>query len=273
MQTRMLLMTLTAVFAACLSRAESALAQSDRELTNSIGMKLVLIPKGKFAMGSAPGNPESDGDERQHEVTLTRDYYIGAFEVTQSQFERVMGRNPSQLQGPGIEDGGANHPVDQVSWFDAVDFCKRLSKRSEEEAAGRKYRLPSEAEWEYACRAGSPGEFAFGNDVRLLGEYAWYKENSVGLERYPVGRKKPNAWGLYDMHGNAWDWCADWYELYSGRPAIDPSGPSRGTDRVYRGGGIGYAAPYCRSANRTATNPSFAGFVSFRVAMVTSSDK
>ncbi|MCE2792618.1 MAG: formylglycine-generating enzyme family protein [Planctomycetota bacterium] len=267
------LMLITAILATCLSSTESVSAQADKEITNSIGMKLVLIPRGKFAMGSARGNPEADADERQHEVTLTRDCYLGAFEVTQSQFEKVMGRNPSQFQGPSIEDGGANHPVDQVSWFDAVEFCKRLSELTEERAAGRTYRLPSEAEWEYACRAGSSDEFAFGNDVGLLGDYAWYEENSVGLQRYPVGRKKPNAWGLYDMHGNAWEWCADWYEEYSGQPAIDPTGPSKGADRVYRGGSISRGAPYCRSANRTATNPSFAGFVSFRVAMNALTDK
>ena len=262
---RLLLMML--ILASCLSSTDTVSAQADKEITNSIGMKLVLIPKGKFAMGSAIGNPESDGDERQHDVTITRDYYIGAFEVTQSQFEEVMGRNPSQYQGPSLEGGGADYPVDQVSWFEAVEFCKRLSQLSEERAAGRTYRLPSEAEWEYACRAGSPDEFAFGNDLRLLGEYAWYEGNSVGLEGYPVGRKKPNAWGLYDMHVNKWEWCADWYEVYSGRAAIDPTGPSQGTDRVYRGGSVSRGAPYCRSANRTATNPSFAGFISFRVAM------
>ncbi|MFM7039147.1 MAG: formylglycine-generating enzyme family protein [Planctomycetaceae bacterium] len=261
------LMLITAVLITCLNSSQIATAQTVKEFKNSIGMQLVLIPRGQFAMGSARGNPEADGDERQHQVTLTRDYYIGAFEVTQSQFKRVMGRNPGQFQGPGIEDGGANLPVDQISWFDAVEFCKRLSERTEEQAAGRVYRLPSEAEWEYACRAGSPDEFAFGNDVRLPGEYAWYRENSVGLRTSAVGRKKPNAWGLYDMHGNAREWCADWYEVYSGRPAIDPTGPHEGTDRVYRGGSIGYSAAYCRSANRTATSPAFAGFVSFRVAM------
>jgi len=239
---------------------------SSREFVNSIGMKLVRVPKGEFVMGSRPGNPNADGDERAHAVTLTRDYWIGAFEVTQSQYERVMGRNPSLGQGPGIEDGGAHHPVDRISWNDAVEFCTRLSALPDERAAGRVYRLPTEAEWEYACRAGSPGEYAFGDDVRMLGEYAWYAENS-GIEPHPVGRKKPNAWGLYDMHGNAWEWCADWYERYSGGPAIDPTGPSQGTDRVYRGGSNGYAAPYCRSANRTATRPSWEGFVSVRVAM------
>ena len=243
---------------------------SSNEITNSIGMKLMLVPKGEFAMGSARGNRNSDGDERQHAVTITRDYFIGAFEVTQAQYEQVMGRNPSQFQGSRIPGGGANHPVERVSWNDAVEFCRRLSDRPEERAAGRVYRLPSEAEWEYACRAGSPGEFAFGNDAQQLGDYGWYAANGGG-QTHAVGQKKPNAWGLYDMHGNAWEWCADWYEVYSGRPAIDPTGPSQGTDRVYRGGSWNYGPGYCRSANRTATRPSFEGFdflsISFRVAM------
>ena len=233
-------------------------------------MKLVLIPKGEFAMGSARGNQNADGDERQHAVTITRDYYIGAFEVTQAQFEQVMGRNPSQFQDATIRGGGANHPVERVSWNDAVEFCRRLSERPEERAAGRVYRLPSEAEWEYACRAGSPGDFAFGDDAQQLGDYGWFAANGGG-QTNPVGQTKPNAWGLYDMHGNAWEWCGDRYERYSGRPAIDPTGPSQGTDRVYRGGSWNYAASYCRSANRTATGPSFEWFdflsISFRVAM------
>lgn len=247
-----------------------------REFSNSIGMKLVLVPKGDFAMGSRGGNPNADLDERQHAVRITRDYFIGAFEVTQAQFERVMGRNPSVFQGTQLPGDSGNHPVESVSWIDAVEFCRRLSELPEEKAARRVYRLPTEAEWEYACRAGSPGEYAFGDQVELLDEYCWYATNSGG-RTHPVGEKKPNAWGLHDMHGNAWEWVADWYEPHSGRAAIDPTGPRRGTDRVYRGGGWQYSAPYCRSANRTATRPDFEGFdflsISFRVAMDASADE
>jgi formylglycine-generating enzyme required for sulfatase activity len=243
---------------------------SAKEVVNSIGMKLMLIPKGEFSMGSARGNPNADLDERQTPVTITRDYYIGAFEVTQAQFQRVMGRNPSQFQGSRVQGSSENHPVERISWNDAVEFCERLSELPEEKAAGRVYRLPSEAEWEYACRAGSPDDYAFGNQTQLLGEYCWYAANSGG-RTHPVGQKKPNAWGLYDMHGNAWEWCADWYERHGGKPLVDPTGPAPGTDRVYRGGGWQYKASYCRSANRTATRPSFDGFdflsISFRVAM------
>jgi formylglycine-generating enzyme required for sulfatase activity len=243
---------------------------SSREVINSIGMKLMLVPKGQFAMGSPRGARNADLDERQTAVTITRDYHIGAFEVTQAQFQRVMGRNPSQFQGTRVEGGGEHRPVEQVSWNDAVDFCKRLSELPEEKAAGRVYRLPTEAEWEYACRGGNAGEYAFGDRVEALGDYAWFEDNSDG-RTHPVGKKKPNAWGLHDMHGNVWEWCADWYVPHAGRPLIDPTGPLQGTDRVYRGGGWSYAASYCRSANRTATNPSFAGFeflsIGFRVAM------
>ncbi len=164
----------------------------------------------------------------------------------------------------------ADHSVDRVSWNDAVEFCRRLSERPAEKAAGRVYRLPSEAEWEYACRAGSPGELASGDDAQQLGDYGWYAANGGG-QTHAVGQKKPNAWGLYDMHGNAWEWCAAWYERYSGRSLIDPTGPSQGTDRVFRGGSWNHAASYCRSANRTATGLSFEGFdflgIGFRVAM------
>jgi formylglycine-generating enzyme required for sulfatase activity len=247
-----------------------------KELVNTIGMKFIFIPKGQFAMGSAPGDRDADLDERQHSVTITRDFYIGAFEVTQSQFERVMGRNPSQFQGKSFRDGGFNHPVERVSWNDAAEFCKRLSELPEEKAAGCVYRLPTEAEWEYACRAGSSDAYAFGDQPQRLGEYCWYAPNGDG-QTHPVGEKKPNAWGLYDMHGNAWEWCADWYERHSNRPQVDPVGPSEGTDRVYRGGSWNYAAAYCRSANRTATAPAFEGFdflsISFRVVMDASTER
>ncbi|MFM7737787.1 MAG: formylglycine-generating enzyme family protein, partial [Planctomycetota bacterium] len=169
-----------------LSSAGTVEAQTPKEITNSIGMKLVLIPKGTFQMGSPPSEDGSQDNERQHEVTLTRDYYLGAFEVTQAQYEKVMGKNPSYFQGKMVEQripakkppqtgrtiedekiipvDSSNHPVEQVSWDEAVEFCKRLSALPEERKAGRVYRLPTEAEWEYACRAGSQTAFYFGDD-------------------------------------------------------------------------------------------------------------
>jgi formylglycine-generating enzyme required for sulfatase activity len=246
------------------------------EAVNSIGMKFVRVPKGTFAMGSQRGNRNADLDERQHEVTLSRDYFIGAFECTQEQYERVMGKNPSQFQDPRSKGSTANHPVERVSWNDAAEFCRRLSELPAEKAAGRSYRLPTEAEWERACRGGSTGEFAFGDDAAALGDYAWYEPNGGG-QTHPVGQKRPNAFGIYDMHGNAWEWCADWYVEHSSRPVVDPTGPANGTDRVYRGGSWNYTAPYCRSANRTATKPDFDSFgfdflsISFRVVMTDAS--
>ena len=239
-------------------------------LTNSIGMKLVLIKGGSFTMGGDPAREDVDTDERQFKATISKDYYIGVFEVTQSQYAKVMGKNPSQFQGKRVNGSTSNFPVEQVSWNDAVQFCKKLSERPKERAAGRTYRLPTEAEWEYACRAGTETSFSFGDDPGRLGEYAWFASN--GQERtHEVGKKKPNAWGLHDMHGNAWEWCADWYDYYPRASTVDPTGPPSGSDRVYRGGSWNYEPRYSRSANRTATAGDFRGFpflsISFRVAM------
>ncbi len=248
------------------------------DVVNSIGMKFVRVPKGTFLMGSPRGNPNADLDERQHEVTISRDFSIGAFECTQEQYERVMGKNPSQFQDPRNKESTANHPVERISWNDAAEFCRRLSELPAEKAAGRSYRLPTEAEWEFACRGGSAGEFAFGDDAAALGDYAWYEPNGGG-QTHPVGQKRPNAFGIYDMHGNAWEWCADWYVEHSRRPVVDPTGPANGTDRVYRGGSWNYSAGYCRSANRTATKPDFDSFgfdflsIGFRVVMDDASTK
>ena len=152
------------------------------------------------------------------------------YEVTQEQYERVMGKNPSRFKGPQL-------PVERVSWKAAVSFCTKLSAFPEEQAAGRTYRLPTEAEWEYACRAGSTTDFCFGDAEWGLDDYAWYEDNS-DHRTHPVGQKRPNAWGLYDMHGNVWEWCADWHDeaYYEASPVDDPQGPATGVDRVGRGG-------------------------------------
>ena len=278
MQSRLILMMVTAVFATCLSSAGAVMAQSEKEMTNSNGMKLVLVPKGTFQMGSPPSEDGSEDNERQHEVTLTRDYYLGAFEVTQAQYEKVMGKNPSNFQGKEVEQripakkhpqtgrtiedekiipvDSSNHPVERVSWEEAVEFCKKLSDLPEEKAAGRVYRLPTEAEWEYACRAGSKSAYGFGDERDSLDDYAWYGENGDS-KTHPVGQKKPNAWGLYDMHANVWEWCSDWYGDYPKGALSDPVGPREGSNRVYRGGCWCFEAAICRSAYRNRGYPSF----------------
>jgi len=182
-------------------------------------MKMVLIRPGKFMMGQG-----SD----QHEVAISKPFYMGVTEVTRAQYQAVMGTIPSFSKGP-------TNPVGGVSWNDTTEFCKKLSGKTRQTV-----RLPTEAEWEYACRAGTQTAFSFGDDPSALGDYAWHRGNSGGRS-LPVGQKKPNAWGLYDMHGNVWEWCADWYGKYPSRafwegPATDPSGPASGTARVLRGG-------------------------------------
>jgi formylglycine-generating enzyme required for sulfatase activity len=230
-------------------------------ITNSIGMKLARIPKGAFMMGSPESEEGRYSDEGpQHSVTISKDYYLGAYEVTQEQYQRIMGENPSEFKG-------TNNPVETVSWEDAVAFCKKLSELPEEKAAGRVYRLPTEAEWEYACRAGSTTRFGFGDSDSQLGSYAWFDENSARTT-HPVGEKTSNAWGLYDMHGNVWEWCADWKGDYSTSAVTDPAGPATGSYRVFRGASWRDGAAYCRSAIRNRYVPSYRyPFDGFRVAL------
>ena len=232
-------------------------------ITNSIGMKLVLIPAGTFTMGSPVGEVGRISSEMQHEVTLSKSYYLGAFEVTQNEYERVMGNNPSKSKG-------AKNPVEMVSWDEAVSFCKKLSEMPMEKAAGREYRLPTEAEWEYACRAGSSKAYSFGETAESLGEYAWFGVGSA-VTTHPVGEKKANRWGLYDMHGNAWEWCQDWFGIYPTGAVTDPQGPNGGLWRVSRGGGWSIDAGRCRSANRGRNNPSNGNAsYGFRLALIPS---
>ena len=226
--------------------AESDITTEGDVTTNSIGMKLKLIPAGTFMMGSEDG----DSDEKPvHQVTLTRPFLLGVYEVTQEQYERVMGVNPSDFLG-------SDNPVDRVSWEDAVEFCQKLSALPQEKRAGHVYRLPTEAEWEYAFRAGTTTKYSFGDDESQLGEYAWFGDNA-GKKTHPVGEKKPNAWGLYDMHGNVWEWCQDWYGGYPSVAVTDPTGASTGSLRVFRGGGWHGPAEFCRSAARNGLSPSY----------------
>jgi formylglycine-generating enzyme required for sulfatase activity len=219
-------------------------------------MELKLIPAGKFTMGQVGG----DSDETPHEVMLTKPYYIGVHEVTNAQWQRVMGSVPSNWND-------ADRPVENVSWEDAVKFCKKLSALAEERVAGREYRLPTEAEWEHACRAGSTTKYCFGDGESQLRDYGWFDGNS-GSQTHPVGQKKANAWGLFDMHGNVWEWCSDWHGDYGKNVVTDPQGPSGGSGRVVRGGCWVSTAGYCRSADRGGYDPSYRiNYLGFRLAL------
>ena len=178
-------------------------------------------------MGSPAIEAGREPTETQHEVTITNSYYLGAFEVNQDQYEKVMGDNPSHFKG-------GKNPVDHVYWQEAVYFCKTLSKLPEEKAAGRVYRLPTEAEWEYACRAGSTTAYSFGDNAQRLSEYAWFGDVPGG-KTHPVGEKKPNRWGLYDMHGNVSEWCRDWYGPYASFAETNPDSPDLGVARKVPG--------------------------------------
>jgi len=242
-------------------RDESKPARTQRHLTLNLGagvtMELVRISAGKFTMGSS-GREEGSGDDERppREVTISRAFHIGVTEVTQAQWHAVMRGEP--WDGRSSVKTGADWPAVYLSWTDAVEFCKKLSEKT-----GKTVRLPTEAEWEYACRAGTKTRFYYGQDpgYRQLRNYAWYYENAWGKdERYGhrVRRKKPNAWGLYDMHGNVWEWCGDWYakDAYApGEEQTDPRGPDSGRTRVLRGGSCGIYAKGCRSAARGSDRP------------------
>ncbi len=204
--------------------------------TNSIGMEFVLIPAGAFGMGSATG----DRDEKPvHQVTISQPFYLGKYEVTQDQWQKVMGANPSLFQGD------PNRPVEQIWWTDVQAFIRKLNAKE----GHSKYRLPTEAEWEYAARAGTSTAYSYGDDASLLPPYAWYKDNARG-QTHPVGQLKPTPWSLYDMHGNVWEWVQDWYKRYAPDAVTDPQGPRTGTHRSRRGCGWNNVAKICRTTNR-----------------------
>jgi len=211
----------------------------------TLNIKFVLIPAGTFMMGSPEDEPGRFASETLHEVTITRPFYMQTTQVTQGQWKKVMGNNPSYFQGDD------NLPVEQVSWNDVQEFIGKLNKNEGKD----KYRLPSSAQWEYACRAGSSTMYSFGDDLGHLGEYAWYDENS-GNVTHPVGLKKPNDWGLYDMYGNVWEWVQDWYGDYPSGSVTDPEGPLSGPSRLFRGGsGVGCTKECCRTAFRGGDRP------------------
>lgn len=243
-------------------------------IVNNIGMKFVLIPAGNFKMGSMfdpsevadryGGEAKYYEDERpQHSVEITKPFYLQSTEVTQGQWKKVM---ESDNTPSHFKECGDDCPVDSVSWYDAQDFIKRLNQLENT----KKYRLPTEAEWEYACRAGTTTAFSFGDELDKIDEYAWYKDNSAS-QTHPVRQKKPNDWDLYDMHGNIKEWCYDWYAAYDPRQVSDPSGPDTGYPyhhRVLRGGSWKEGAQLLRSSHRRHGDPNNRyDFGGFRVAM------
>jgi formylglycine-generating enzyme required for sulfatase activity len=238
--------------------AQAGAERAPREVRTESGVPMVLVPGGTFIMGDARGARD---EKPPHQVTV-RSFYIDKYEVTQEEYQRVMRANPSRWKG-------AKNPVDQVRWSDAVRYCNARSRLEGLQPcydlktwrcnfAANGYRLPTEAEWEYACRAGSRTRYCFGDDPRQLKLYAWMKENSGGRSR-PVGGKLPNRWGLYDLHGNVAEWCNDFYSAryYAASPAKDPPGPPTGEAKVVRGGCFSSKPEECTSSHRGQEDPAY----------------
>ncbi|NLF84879.1 MAG: formylglycine-generating enzyme family protein [Lentisphaerae bacterium] len=225
------------------------------DLGDGLKLEMVWCPAGTFMVGSPPTETGRD-DETQHQVTLTKGFWIGKYEVTQAQWGAVMGSNPSTFA-----NAGRTAPVELVSWDDCQEFVRKVNAR----VPGGGFRLPTETEWEYACRAGTTTALNNGKELTSetgrcpnLDEVAWYRANG-GMTAHPVGEKLANAWGLYDMHGNVWEWCEDWYGNYPSGSVSDPKGPGSGSDRVARGGGWDNSASKFGSALRRSYGPNYRG--------------
>ena len=256
-------------------------SEPPKEVVNSIGMKLKLIPAGEFQMGSTDGDARASRDERpRHPVRISMPFYLGVYPVTQGEYRLVAGKNPSRFRG------GEHLPVETVSWFESLTFCNVLSQKEGlppfytingqtvevPDWNGSGYRLPTEAEWEYSCRAGTSTRYSFGDNETELDQYAWYSANSNN-QTHPVGEKEPSAFGLHDMHGNVWEWCWDEYdpEYYKRSSERDPLGPDQTKHRVYRGGCWRDDPRIVRSAFRSRNSPmTRSRFLGFRVARVQS---
>ena len=232
--------------------AGSGVASPGKELAltipgpGKVQLRMKQIPAGTFVMGSRMAEKGRIGEEEPtHQVAISTSFFLGVYAVTLAQWEAVMGTYPAELKG------NPANPVEQVCWEDCEEYLKKLNGMG----IGT-FRLPTEAEWEYACRAGTQTAYSFGDDVRKLREYAWYDGNS-GNTVQQVGTKKPNPWGLYDMHGSVWEWCSDWYDDYNMAKQTDPKGAAGGPYRVFRGGSWSSLSEYCRSASRDRFWPSY----------------
>src|SRR5476649_2294554 len=222
--TRLFCLALVVALASSVPITAQEKKDPPKEFTNSIGMKFVWIKPGSFMMGSPKEEKERFNDETQHKVTLTKGFYMGVYTVTQEQWQEVMGKNPSKGKGE------KNLPVEQVSWDDCQSFIKKLREKDK-----KLYRLPTEAEWEYSCRAGTKTPFHFGETIstdqaNYLGE-AVYGDGKKGVSRKkttPVGSFPANAWGLHDIYGNVWQWCEDWHGDYPQKDVVDPQGAEKG---------------------------------------------
>ncbi len=256
-----MLLATFAVLQGCKRRAPDDAAKAPgatpAESKTESGAEMVQIPAGRFIMGD-----ETQIDATPHEVAISS-FYMDKNLVTQEQYEKVMGENPSRWKGVG-------NPVEQMRWSDGVRYCNARSKSEGLEPCydlqtwecnfqANGYRLPTEAEWEYACRAGTTTAYFFGNDPSKLKDYAWFEGNSGGKPQ-PVGQKPPNAWGLYDMHGNVWEWCNDFYQVdyYQQSPKENPRGPKTGDTKVVRGGAWKFSDETCRCGYRYNENPGYA---------------
>jgi formylglycine-generating enzyme required for sulfatase activity len=241
-----------------LDKGEVKVRTGKLHVVENIGIELAQIPAGSFTMGSPTSETARNDHETQHRVTISQPFWLGKYEVTQGQWESVMGSDPSKFRA-----AGKDAPVEMVSREDALAFCAKLNAgAASNRPKGYSYCLPTEAQWEYACRAGTTGTYAGDLD-----DMAWYERNS-GKRTHPVGQKQANAWGLYDIHGNVWEWCWDWSGDYPTGSVSDPVGANSGRGRVFRGGSWGGSAGDCRSAFRGWLDPGFrSGILGFRLCL------
>lgn len=261
----LLLLNAGGLFAVAQPTEPKAVPKAGAEIVNGIAMKLVYIPPGKYQMGSPKGEKGRFEDEEQHEMEVARGFYLGKYEVTQEEYQKIVGKNPSAFRGPKF-------PVETVGWKDAKEFCRLLSIKEGKGGKDGKgpdgYRLPAEAEWEWACRAGTKSTYHFGDTISLEQANIYNPKKSGTVA---IGSYAPNGWGLHDMHGNVWEWCEDYYSpdliKYPAKPGAIGVIKGWTYSRVVRGGGWGNDPAFCRSAARMRQENTISGNIGFRVAL------